>query len=141
MKTVISLVLAIMWLAGPVNTQTLPDWSSVRTGFSASTQHQVIKFKIAEQTSFVINKLGHFVREGLNSRLVRYGTFGMMSIVGLCMLFSIGETESEGRTLKTSARRTCLSRTKRFIKAYRPSERKRWIRKVKGKFRRQVMLN
>ncbi len=134
MKTYISLVLVLTLLAGPVKSQTLPDWS-------ASTQHQVIKLKIAEQTSFIINKVGYFIREGLHSRLVRYGAFGMMTIVGLCMLFSIGEGKQEGTTSKTSAKRSCLSRSKRFIKAYRPSERKRWIRRVKGKFRRQILLD
>ena len=140
MKTFISLTLAYFLLAMPATSLANPDWSTFLSDFSTSNQHQVVKLKIAEQTSFIISKIGNFVQEGLDSRLVRYGTFGMMTIVGLCMLFSIGDTEGEGNKENVAARRNCFSRRKRSITSYRPSERKRWIRKVKGKFRRQVQL-
>lgn len=138
MKTIICLALASFLLAFPARSQSNPDGAVFLADFLVSSQHQVIKLKIAQQTSFFLNEAGHFIREGLNSRFVRYGTFGMMAIVGLCLLISVGETESEEGKVNVSARRSCFSRRKRSVNTYRPSERKRWIRRVKGNFRRQV---
>lgn len=141
MRTVFSFLAAGLIFMAPAHSQTDFEWSSFLANGTVSTQHHAIEVKIAEQAGFFMDGISYYVRKGLESRMVSYGSIGMVTIIGLCMLLTVGEPEKRENTVLSRTPRRCFNRRNRLAKIHWPSERKRWTRRVKVGFRRQVLVN